>query len=455
MAMSDPVVAEDGMTYERSKIEQWFTKSSKSPMTGAPLKTKSLIPNNAMRSRIQQLGGAAALNARAANARAFPVASGGASDLQAAVEKAGRAGHKWFADLSPATQERVLRQEIPVLLVIGETGTGKSCAINRMTTSLASKRSSIMPEGDGAAAGTAMTAALLLPWLGDENCPIVCVDMPGLNDPEGKDLSIIRDACQFLTTMPCPVAHQIVLVVDGTNPRLSKPLKEVIRVLRDVFDEGGKNGFVDHLTVMFTKIPYAEWSCHEREDFEGEVKKKKKALSDSWADRKTGLSHEEILNLDSGAAENLKRRFLFVNNALPPKMLKQLQNDFQLQPDLGLGDIYARALYFMSNPFRLVSLNDNVQLPSTKRALVLAEWIGGVHAAVSKIHATGPFDEDAFERRISPIFAEKLRELDSMDLGDLGDMLPHLKKQLDALLVEQERVNETASVIFNEAYTSR
>ncbi len=31
-------------------------------------------------------------------------------------------------------------------------------------------------------------------------------------------------------------------------------------------------------------------------------------------------------------------------------------------------------------------------------------------------------------------------------------MLPHLKKQLDALLVEQERVNETASVIFNEAF---
>lgn len=135
--------------------------------------------------------------------------------------------------------------------------------------------------------------------------------------------------------MPCPVAHEIILVVDGQNPRLSKPLKEIIRVLRDVFDEGGKNGFVDYLSVMFTKIPYADWADEKPADFKAEVSKKKKALSDSWASNMTGLAHKDVLNLSPEAAERLKSRFMFVNNALPPKKLQQLQNDFELQPDLG------------------------------------------------------------------------------------------------------------------------
>ena len=100
----------------------------------------------------------------------------------------------------------------------------KSTAINRMTTDINVKRSNVM--GDGAAAGTFVTQARLC-GMGEEKCPVVCIDMPDLNDPEGKDLHIIRDACIFLTSMSCPVAHQIVLVIDGQNPRLSKPLREI------------------------------------------------------------------------------------------------------------------------------------------------------------------------------------------------------------------------------------
>ena len=39
-------------------------------------------------------------------------------------------------------------------------------------------------------------------------------------------------------------------------------------MLRDVFDSDVKQGFVDHLSVMFTKIPFSEWSDEEEpEDF--------------------------------------------------------------------------------------------------------------------------------------------------------------------------------------------
>ena len=166
--------------------------------------------------------------------------------------------------------------------------------------------------------------------------------MPGLNDPDGKDSHIIRDCCKFLLTqLPCAALHQIVLVVDGTNPRLSKPLKEIIRVLRDVFDADGGAGFVEHMSVMFTKMPYPDWSDEEPADFDSFVAEKKRELSDSW---RLGLAKKEILDLSKEKADALQRRFVFVNNGLSPKKLKKLRNDFGVELDFGLNDIYLRAV---------------------------------------------------------------------------------------------------------------
>ena len=52
--MKDPVVAADGFTYERKSIEQWFQTKNTSPNTGAALQHKNLIPNNSLRSQINQ-----------------------------------------------------------------------------------------------------------------------------------------------------------------------------------------------------------------------------------------------------------------------------------------------------------------------------------------------------------------------------------------------------------------
>jgi len=47
--MVDPVSAADGQTYERKAIEEWLTKKADgvpiSPLTGEPLKDKTLRPN--------------------------------------------------------------------------------------------------------------------------------------------------------------------------------------------------------------------------------------------------------------------------------------------------------------------------------------------------------------------------------------------------------------------------
>ena len=41
--IGDPVVANDGYTYDRKNIEEWWSKSDLSPMTGLPIDSKSLM----------------------------------------------------------------------------------------------------------------------------------------------------------------------------------------------------------------------------------------------------------------------------------------------------------------------------------------------------------------------------------------------------------------------------
>ena len=53
--MTDPVVLADGFTYERSSIERWFKLGKKtSPMTGAALKSSTLVANIALRKLIEE-----------------------------------------------------------------------------------------------------------------------------------------------------------------------------------------------------------------------------------------------------------------------------------------------------------------------------------------------------------------------------------------------------------------
>lgn len=53
--MECPVMAADGNTYDRSSIEDWFSRGKKtSPMTGAPLAHLGLTPNNLVRSMVSE-----------------------------------------------------------------------------------------------------------------------------------------------------------------------------------------------------------------------------------------------------------------------------------------------------------------------------------------------------------------------------------------------------------------
>jgi hypothetical protein len=53
--LHDPVIADDGHSYERTAIESWFATGNRtSPVTGQRLESLVLRPNHALRSAIQQ-----------------------------------------------------------------------------------------------------------------------------------------------------------------------------------------------------------------------------------------------------------------------------------------------------------------------------------------------------------------------------------------------------------------
>ena len=50
--MLDPVLTEDGHTFERQVIEEWLRTHDTSPLYGGVLTTKTLIPNITLRKAI-------------------------------------------------------------------------------------------------------------------------------------------------------------------------------------------------------------------------------------------------------------------------------------------------------------------------------------------------------------------------------------------------------------------
>lgn len=52
---TDPVIASDGKTYERSALQTWLQRSDKSPLTGLPLKSREFVVDEEMRRTLQKL----------------------------------------------------------------------------------------------------------------------------------------------------------------------------------------------------------------------------------------------------------------------------------------------------------------------------------------------------------------------------------------------------------------
>ena len=53
--LRDPVVALDGMTYERTQITRWFEEHRRSPLTNEVLRRNDLTPNHLAKGLVQKL----------------------------------------------------------------------------------------------------------------------------------------------------------------------------------------------------------------------------------------------------------------------------------------------------------------------------------------------------------------------------------------------------------------
>lgn len=51
--MIDPVVCEDGHSYERGAIEAWLKDHNTGPMSNVRLKSTAVVPNHALRNSIE------------------------------------------------------------------------------------------------------------------------------------------------------------------------------------------------------------------------------------------------------------------------------------------------------------------------------------------------------------------------------------------------------------------
>ena len=52
--MQDPVIAADGLSYERAALETWLLQNSTSPVTGQPLPHQRIVDNVLIRNAISQ-----------------------------------------------------------------------------------------------------------------------------------------------------------------------------------------------------------------------------------------------------------------------------------------------------------------------------------------------------------------------------------------------------------------
>lgn len=101
--MEDPVTTMDGHTYERTEIASWLEANDVSPVTGAPLVDKTLIPNHNLKKAIAEYA-------------ADPTRS------------------KWLLEMS--VRHNVSEPAFPTsrveLLIVGPAGVGKSSLLRRL-----------------------------------------------------------------------------------------------------------------------------------------------------------------------------------------------------------------------------------------------------------------------------------------------------------------------------------
>jgi len=138
------------------------------------------------------------------------------------------------------------------IVVIGETGTGKSSLCNVIAGKPVT--SDFFPVGHKLDSKTWQTTVNPAKWKGD-GFDIDIIDTPGLDDPNGpqKDDENIAEMIKKLKELDH--VHLFFVIFNGEVPRLSRTLMELLKIFRDMFGP--------HF-LMNTVFGFSRWSFDKR-----------------------------------------------------------------------------------------------------------------------------------------------------------------------------------------------
>eukprot|EP00927_Polykrikos_kofoidii_P038914 TRINITY_DN3335_c0_g2_i1.p1 TRINITY_DN3335_c0_g2~~TRINITY_DN3335_c0_g2_i1.p1 ORF type:complete len:816 (+),score=139.93 TRINITY_DN3335_c0_g2_i1:66-2450(+) len=139
---------------------------------------------------------------------------------------------------------------ILTICMLGPTGAGKSSTCN----SLFAVRNDLFPIGMDMSSTTSHTIAQVYPWRGLSD-RIRCVDTPGFMDSRGAstDVRQIEDMVNFLKHRVRHV-HVFLLFFKRDDNKMSQPLKDMLRALRNIFGDS----FVANVMIAFTHWEYTK-----------------------------------------------------------------------------------------------------------------------------------------------------------------------------------------------------
>ena len=165
-----------------------------------------------------------------------------------------------------------------VILVIGESGTGKSTLCNILAGEPhSSDLFPASPDPDGRTHHTSIKTQLL--YRGNKERPITIIDTQGFNDPgkigageTQKNHEIIHELLQKLITIRH--VNLFVICLNGMNFRIHESLVYMIKLFRDIFGQKMENNevvkdenvFWNRCAVVYTHMGMDETAVRKRLD---------------------------------------------------------------------------------------------------------------------------------------------------------------------------------------------
>ncbi|CAF1290224.1 unnamed protein product [Didymodactylos carnosus] len=137
--------------------------------------------------------------------------------------------------------------DVRVLVVIGNTGDGKSTFLN-----LLMNNENAFQEGISADPITEKTSVKECQW---KNEKLLLCDTQGISDSQNLDNENIKQMALELKQLP--YINMIILIINGSNVRVSVYLQETIKLFINIFSKQ----IFNHLIIAFT-----HWSLDQNDD---------------------------------------------------------------------------------------------------------------------------------------------------------------------------------------------